>query len=205
MISGRKKKLALFDLDGTITFRDTFMDFIMYSIDPHEYRKGMSNLMPSMFAYMLKRLSNHELKERFLTRFFGGWSWDEFSRKGNKYGSERLPHLIRSDAIKQIRWHLERKHQVCVVSGSISEWISGWCTMHNILPVCNEMITENGRITGKIKNPNCYGSGKVERIRRSVNLEEFEYIFAYGNSRGDREMLEMADERGYRVFKLKNH
>jgi phosphoserine phosphatase len=60
-------------------------------------------------------------------------------------------------------------------------------------------IVDN-RLTGKLASPNCYGPQKVERIRAALDLSRYGRIFAYGDSRGDREMLALADEKHYRFF-----
>ncbi len=38
-------------------------------------------------------------------------------------------------------------------------------------------------------------------IKEVLNLEQFEYIYAYGDSKVDREMLSIADESFYKLFK----
>jgi phosphatidylglycerophosphatase C len=56
------------------------------------------------------------------------------------------------------------------------------------------------RLTGEFDGPNCRGEEKVRRLRAvfgpDVRLEA-----AYGDTSGDREMLTLADEAGYKVFK----
>ena len=55
-------------------------------------------------------------------------------------------------------------------------------------------------ITGKTFQRNCYGPEKVKRIREKYNLSNYKYIYAYGNSRGDYEMLSIANESHYKPF-----
>ena len=52
----------------------------------------------------------------------------------------------------------------------------------------------NGLITGKFLSKNCYGKEKVNRLLiEGVKKEDF-YIYAYGDSEGDKEMGKFADE-----------
>ena len=44
---------------------------------------------------------------------------------------------------------------------------------------------------------------KVKRIQELYNLSEYSYIYSDGNSRGDYEMLKMANESHYKPFHLK--
>ena len=63
-----------------------------------------------------------------------------------------------------------------------------------IVFVCN-------KITGNLISKNCYGPEKVTRILESYDLLKYDYIYAYGNSRGDYEMLELANEKFYKPFR----
>ena len=60
--------------------------------------------------------------------------------------------------------------------------------------------TENGIVTGKLSGKNCYGPEKVARIKSEFRLEEYDNIYAYGDSSGDTEMLAIATKPYYRKF-----
>ncbi|GAG97863.1 unnamed protein product, partial [marine sediment metagenome] len=47
---------------------------------------------------------------------------------------------------------------------------------------------------------NCYGIEKVNRVQETYTLSQYEYIYAYGDSHGDKEMLSIANERYYKNF-----
>jgi len=66
--------------------------------------------------------------------------------------------------------------------------------------ISTRLETKDGLLTGNFATPNCYGPEKVRRIREVVDLSAYQTVYAYGDSRGDREMLEIAHEKGYRVF-----
>ncbi len=56
----------------------------------------------------------------------------------------------------------------------------------------------HGRLTGRFSSRNCYGQEKVNRLLRVEPHRETYRLIAYGDSRGDREMLAFADE-GIRI------
>jgi len=64
-------------------------------------------------------------------------------------------------------------------------------------------VDAHSRITGKILGNNCRGREKVARIRDQYRVEEFDEIFAYGDSSGDLPMLALADpdRRFYKPFR----
>jgi phosphoserine phosphatase len=57
-----------------------------------------------------------------------------------------------------------------------------------------------GKFSGRFATPNCNGQEKVNRIKEYLNPEDYNPIFAYGNSSGDKPMLDMADHGFYRHF-----
>ena len=53
----------------------------------------------------------------------------------------------------------------------------------------------------KKHRPLASGAEKVNRIKEKYTLDEYEYIYAYGDSRGDKEMLTIAHEQHYKPFR----
>jgi phosphoserine phosphatase len=66
--------------------------------------------------------------------------------------------------------------------------------------VATEVEIQNNILTGRFRTPNCRGGEKVNRLKEHFDFSAIDYVYAYGNSRGDREMLELADEKFYRYF-----
>ena len=58
------------------------------------------------------------------------------------------------------------------------------------------------RLTGRSLSPNCYGSEKVRRLLQRFPDRQQYRLTAYGDSRGDREMLAFADEAHYKPFRV---
>ena len=67
--------------------------------------------------------------------------------------------------------------------------------------VGTEMEVKNGRMTGRFATPNCYGAEKVRRIEDVIPHREHYRVLAFGDSRGDKEMLEYADEKFEKPFR----
>ncbi len=66
--------------------------------------------------------------------------------------------------------------------------------------IATKLEVKNYKITGNYSGNNCSGQEKVRRIKENFNLSDFDLIIAYGDSRGDREMLELADNKNYKLF-----
>ena len=83
-------------------------------------------------------------------------------------------------------------------------------------PYGTQIEVIDGRLTGKFKSNNCYGEEKVHRICEaltttaanaygtpSLSFDRSQYeIEAFGDSRGDKEMLAYADKGHYKPFRI---
>ena len=194
------KGLALFDFDGTITTHDTLLEIIKYQKGKSLFYFGFLVLSPVMILYKLKLISNWRAKEIMLAFFFGGDQSAEFQRKCDAFISERLPALLRKEALQKIALHLSNHDRVIVISASSYNWIEGWCKSMNIELIATRLEEKQDRITGKLSSLNCYGKEKENRIKDYLDLQEFSPIYAYGDTVGDKEMLELAHHAFYRKF-----
>ena len=193
-------KIAFFDFDGTITKADSTARFIRYLVGDSKFFIGIFFLLPFMFLYILNIISNNSIKQILITYFFKGKSIDEFKKHAEYFSLNMLKPLIRKKALKEIEWHKENGHDVVIVSASIDLWLRPWCIKNDVALISSMLEVNDNVITGKTRNKNCYGSEKVTRIKELYNLSEYSYIYSYGNSRGDYEMLKIANESHYKPF-----
>ena len=188
----KNRALAIFDFDGTITTRDSFLDFLYFSAGPLKFSWNFIAISPAIFLYFLKIIPNWKLKEKTLSQFFGGLPIDDFSKMCKNYSDKRLDKIIRSEAIKKIKWHKERGDEIIVASASLESWLGYWCGKNklNLVATIPEII--DGKITGKLDSKNCYGEEKAKRIKSLYNLEDYADIYAYTDSKSDYPLLKLA-------------
>lgn len=68
--------------------------------------------------------------------------------------------------------------------------------------ICSELETRNGAYTGNYIGKDCSGEEKIKRIEEKYNLKKYTSIYAYGDTKEDKEMLELADHKYYRWKKI---
>ena len=192
--------LALFDLDGTLTKRDTLLDFIFYSIGLPKVIWNSILLSPTLLKYKLGFYDNEKAKEKVISHFFKGWEKKKFTELGLKYSKNRLPKILKTSGIKKLNWHISCGHQVAIVSASIEDWIIGWTNKLGIELIATKLEDKEGFLTGKFKTKNCYGIEKVNRIKTFYNLNEYVEIYGYGDTKGDKPMLNIVNNAYYRSF-----
>lgn len=197
-------QLALFDFDGTITTKDSLADFIQYAVGKPKYYLGLLKLSPTLLAYILKITPNYVAKEKMMSHFFKDWNNHVFAELADSYSLNKIDNITRFVAIQKLKWHQSQNHQVVIVSASIDYWMQKWCQKHNIELIATELEIQNGRLTGKFITKNCHGVEKVNRIKEKYDLSKYHVIYAYGDSKGDKDMLSLADKPYYKCFHDKN-
>ena len=195
-----KTDIVFFDFDGTLTTKDSLIDFVQYAVGKSSFYFGLISSIPMLAAYKLHFISNHAAKERFMSRFFKGWDGAYFQSIADKYSVEQIDRIIRPDAIEKVYWHKEHGHKVVVATASMEHWLKKWCEKYELDLIATRLEIQDGKLTGKFATKNCYGIEKVNRIRERYDLTDFNGIYAYGDSAGDKEMLSIANKQYYRSF-----
>lgn len=198
---GLVKNVALFDFDGTITNRDSFIDFIIFYHGKLVTYFGLFRLLPTLLAYKVKLIPNWQAKEKVLTFFFRDEHLNSFQLRCNQYGTERIPQITRAKAIHTLEKHQKLGDDIYIVSASPENWLLAWCEKIQIKLIATKLEVVQDKLTGKLRDDNCYGPEKVARIRQEIDLSKYQEIYVYGDSAGDREMLRLADYAHYRPFR----
>lgn len=194
-------RIAVFDFDGTLTSKDTFLEFIKFSRGIGRLLIGLIWLSPVILSYKMGIMNNGKAKERVFRYFFKGMALGDFNKICGGF-SDGIDKIIQTDALKALRSHQESGDIVIIISASVENWIEPWASMNGVSNVIATKIDidDNSRLTGKFLTNNCYGQEKVNRLM-SAYPERSKYILTvYGDSKGDLHLMEIADERFFRKF-----
>jgi len=196
-----KRKIAAFDFDGTITTKDTFLRFIKFSKGSLAFYWGLFLYSPVILAYKLKLYPNWKAKQLVFTHFFKGMEHSRFIHLGERFAAE-VEIIKRPLAFEEISLHQGQGTKVYIITASIYEWVFPWCMKNGIesLLATNIEVDSAGLITGKFLSPNCYGREKVIRLLEKEPDRNSYTLFAYGDSRGDRELIKFADKGWFKKF-----
>ena len=194
-------RLALFDFDGTISDEDSFRGFIIYYCGYSKFILGSIILSPIYLLYNLGLVKNNFMKEMAISFYFKNESVTNLWKKGKQYSDNEIDKIIRSKAREKINWHQSQGDRVIIVSASANIWLDSWCSRNGIELIATELEEMDGKITGKLVNGNCFGIEKSIRVARLVNVNDYEEIYAYGDSRGDLELLDFANKPFYKPFR----
>ena len=189
-----KRCIAVFDLDGTLTTKDTLLEFIKFACGVPRLYWGFLLFCPILILMKLHLFPNWKAKQLFFSHFFKGWEYNDFKAKGQLFANE-IEKMENRKMLEKLNDHLNHSDVVYVISASIFEWVQPWCEKIGVSRVLATQIEvdANGIISGRFATKNCYGKEKVRRLLE-VEPERRSYIlYAYGDSRGDKEMIAFSD------------
>ena len=200
-ISGTGRKvIAAFDFDGTIIKRDSLFVFIWYAVSIKRIVLSTLKVMPYLVLYKLKVIPNFKAKEKLFTALFKGVSIADFNTLCKDFATV-IQRIVKPEALDKIEWHRQNGHEIVIISASVENWIIPWATLNGIDTVLATQIQViEGLITGKFLSKNCHGAEKVNRLLQHLPDRENYVLYAYGDSSGDKDLLQFADHKFYRVF-----
>jgi phosphatidylglycerophosphatase C len=200
MIAKEKQAVAIFDFDGTLTSRNTTLLFLHYA-DPFRFYWILPILLSISLLYIAKIISVDQLNSWLCHFFFKGKSKEHLQEIGHDFALNKLPAYVRNEAMLKLKEHQEKAHLCILATAAYDLYIKAWGNIHGFTKVlCTEVACDGqGRLTGKLHGKSCYGLEKVNKIKQTLPTIDT-IIYAYGDSEGDKEMLNFATYPFYRRF-----
>lgn len=217
------KKIFVFDFDGTLTHADTLLAFIRFACGPVRMCMGFVLYAPLLVLMKLKLYPNYKAKQKVFAHFFRGMTLTRFDALCTAF-AQQGEYLLRPAARSFINTVRSEAYAMAIVSASIDNWVRPFAEMYlqsdnaqdksqgNVqdnkpaLPIIvlgtKVEVDAAGCLTGRFATPNCYGPEKVRRIEAVWPHREQYDVSAFGDSRGDKEMLAYADQGYFKPFRF---
>lgn len=196
------KIVAAFDFDGTLTHRDTLIPFMAYSLGKLRTACNLILLIPYLLAFYFNLRSRQQVKEAFLKKCLRGHSEQSLFSAGEKFAKQKIPFLLKQEALERLRWHQKQDHRCILVSANLNIFLKDWAVGMGFDEVVTSELhfNQQGLFSGKLIGENCWGTEKVNRLQELLGKEKNYLLYAYGDSRGDQELLAYADYPFFRSF-----
>lgn len=187
--------VAAFDVDGTLTVSDCVGPFLrrlggLHGIVLAALRRPIATVVG------LARRDRDRLKEVVVGGVYRGRRVDDVSALGREFAQHVEATMLRHDTVARLRWHQAQAHRTVLVSASLRTYLDPLAQLLGIEHVvCTDVVADGGRYTHLLKGRNCRAAEKQVRLRALLaahGMEQAE-VWAYGDSRGDREMVDAAD------------
>ncbi len=200
----KARVVAAFDFDGTITYHDSFIPFLWYISRKERFIRESISLLPKLLLFKLGRMSNVTAKEVFITAFLKGKRIEELRIVGQKFAQNVIPRFIRHEMLTRIAWHKKQGHICVLISASFDFYLTIWAKENGFdMVLASQLeVDQEGKVTGRLLGCNCYGAEKVRRLNEWLGTRGMDYLYVYGDSRGDRELLDRANEKYFQGKKM---
>ena len=188
---------AAFDVDGTLTERDCVRPFL-------ERLGGKRGLVFALATRPLATLEGAARRDRDAIKdvvvggVFRGRRVADVEAEGRTFASYVQTRFLRPDTMERLRWHQKMGHRTVMVSASLRPYLEPLAAALGMdRAICTDVErdpSDDQRYGAHLDGGNCRAEQKAVRLRAWLDAEgiaEAE-IWAYGDSRGDREMLAMA-------------
>ena len=199
--------LYVFDFDGTLTTEDTFVGFMKYDMGTARWLARMARLTPVFVAYKLGRTDRHAVKRAVVKAVFTGRTLSEVEASAESYARDIIPALIRPAGMERFRerWAdtLAGGPRTVVCSASISPYLEAFfADFEGLEIVCCRLRTDpDGTCTGDLDGMNVWGPQKIEALHAHYAERGLNIVEAYGDSEGDRALLDAAERPFWRPFR----
>ena len=194
--------IAVFDVDGTLLRGDSLRMAARRSRGGFGLVRAALALLPWLVAWQRRRISTGQFKEKTLAIFR---ICETVNRAEALENSEwLLPVLVkdlRPEALERLRWHQKRGDRVLLCSASPRMLLQPLADWLGVELLATELRKREGRWQPLLDGQNCKGPEKMRRLQAHLGPLEIIEMEAYGDSRGDRELLLAADLPHYRSFR----
>lgn len=191
---GQTRPVAAFDLDGTLTHRDTLLPFLHRAVGRgRTYRALLASSLPLARAAAFGGAHRDVAKAAVLHGVLAGAPLDGLAEAAESFADHIVTQRLRPEVRERVEWHRNEGHELVLVSASPELYVTpiGRKLGFDTVLATRLEIGADGRLTGRLLGANCRGPEKVMRLREWRG-EGLALAYAYGDSAGDEEMLELA-------------
>ena len=194
--SAEAARVAVFDLDGTLTYRDTFIPWLLgYVLSQPRRWWRLTGLLPIGIAAALGVHDRGRLKSWLLRLLAGGSDSAVLDAWSRNYAEKVVEEQIRPGARDTLHQHLDSGDHVIVLSASVDAYvprIAGLLGAHET--ICTGVRwREDGRLDGRLTTANRQGEEKASVLRALRERFPGRTFSAYGNTTGDLPHLRLVE------------
>lgn len=189
-------QLAVFDLDGTVTRRDTLLPYVLGS-PTSLFRKtrGLLVFTSSVALYVLGRIDRGELKSALIRAVLGGESRSKLDSWTAQFVPALLARGVFADALARIAKHKQEGAYMVLMSASTDIYVPAIGAALGFDEVICTGVKWNGdRLDGHLTTANRRGPEKACCFEALRQKHPGLITAAYGNAASDLDHMRLADQ-----------
>jgi phosphatidylglycerophosphatase C len=185
--------LAVFDLDGTISHRDTLFPLVLRWLARRPWQLlRLLGLLPAAARFCVDR-DRGALKQSLLRITMRGASRAALAAHSERFVADTIAHACFADALAAIRRHREAGHTLVLMSASVDFYVPEFGRQLGFDRVLSTGVAWDGDVLdGTLTTANLRGEEKARRFQELVAELRDPDTFAYGNSYSDLPHLKLA-------------
>lgn len=193
-------RIAVFDLDGTLSRRDLYLAFLMTVLR----RRGPARplraaTLPLLTArYMLRGIGNDRLKAAYLDAILGGRERGLLDGFAADFAADAVARQMKPAALERLAHHRTAGDVLLLASASLDLYVAPIARLLGFDGAVATRVawTPDGRVTGALDGPNLRGSAKLEAVREwiAARFPAAATIIAYSDHESDEPLLAAAEE-----------
>jgi len=188
--------VAVFDLDGTITRHDTYLQYLVGYVQ-HKPSRLLSTLpLPvDLLRFALGAVDNAHVKTRFLRAILAGQSRAELGRWTETFLDALCRRDLRPGALARIAQHRAQGARLILATASFDFYVQPLAQRLGFDEViCTQSLwNADDRLLGELNGPNCYGVVKLTRLHELLGTDRHDVsLLAYSDHHADLPLLTAA-------------
>ncbi|MCC2095301.1 MAG: HAD-IB family hydrolase [Hyphomicrobiales bacterium] len=194
------RDVVVFDLDGTLTRKDTYLGFLAAVLRERPWRAFGCLHLPICFALFRAGLvSNSWLKASFLKAVAGGLTRDDLAKTAELFAGTVVSGYLRRGARERLARHREAGARIVIATASLDVYVPQIAARLGVSSadmICTRTHwTGKDTLSGALDGDNCYGEAKVEAVRGWLAANGLTGVAAaYSDHHSDLPLLAMADK-----------
>lgn len=203
------ERLAIFDVDYTITKRETLMELYKYSLK--ENKKNLIYMPRALFSgllYILKIYDEKKVKESFL-KFIENMSEEDLDKFTKRFYDNRFKNILYNDSLKMMKKLKAEGYKIYLISASPEFYLKHLYEIKEVDKIIGtKFYINDGKFSRRMDGLNCKGEEKVKRLKEFLKEEkidvDFKESYMFSDSLSDKPLLELVG-KPYLINYKKRH
>ena len=185
--------MAIFDLDGTITQRDTLFPLVLRQLVRRPlHLLRLLGVIPAAIRFLFDR-DRAALKQSLLRSTLRGITRAELRATSERFVSESIECRCFQEALATIRRHRDAGHYLVLMSASVDFYVPEFGRQLGFdRVICTGVRWDGDRLDGTLTTANRRGEEKARCLRDLIAARDDSDTFAYGNAESDLPHLRLA-------------
>ncbi|MCC2590761.1 HAD family hydrolase [Chryseobacterium sp. MFBS3-17] len=193
------KKLYLFDFDGTLTHKDTMFLFLKF-YNPSRFYLQFAKHIPLFILLKMRLLDAEKVKKSFVSALLKGEKKHKIESVSRAFFDQFSPVIMRRNALDFLKSRDPDKTESYLVTASMDIWAKPFADQFGMRLIATQAEFRDDIFTGNFIGKNCNGPEKLVRIKSALKGKTYDKSIAFGDSSGDKAMLNWASESHFRFF-----